>query len=99
MLEVQDDSLVLNIFFLMEYKSRMIVIEERQPIVVPPADFEFEDWRDGVRKNCRHRRIAQTGRRPNLLHFRRNDDAAFFSFVCFPTSCILADDSRSHTVG
>lgn len=49
-LEVRDDCLLLNISFLMEYKNRMIVIEERNPIIVPLADFKFEDWGDGVRK-------------------------------------------------
>jgi hypothetical protein len=50
LLEVRDDSLLLNISFLIEYKNRMIVIEEKEPIVIPFADFKIEDWGDGVRK-------------------------------------------------
>jgi hypothetical protein len=50
LLEVRDDSLLLKISFLLEYKSRMISIEEKDPIVVPFADFKVEDWGDGVRK-------------------------------------------------
>ena len=50
LLEVRDDSLLLKISFLLEYKSRMISIEEKDPIVVPFADFKVEDWGDGVQK-------------------------------------------------
>lgn len=50
LLEVRDDSLLLKISFLLEYKNRMISIEEKDPIVVPFADFKVEDWGDGVRK-------------------------------------------------
>jgi hypothetical protein len=50
LLEVSNDSLLLKISFLMEYKNRMIAIEEKEPIVVPLADFRIEDWGDGVRK-------------------------------------------------
>jgi hypothetical protein len=50
LLEVRDDSLLLKISFLLEHKSRMISIEEKDPIVVPFADFKVEDWGDGVRK-------------------------------------------------
>ena len=50
LLEVRDDSLLLKISFLIEYKSRMISIEEKEPIVVPFKDFNVEDWGDGVRK-------------------------------------------------
>ena len=50
LLEVRDDSLLLKISFLIEYKSRMISIEEKEPIVVPFKDFSVEDWGDGVRK-------------------------------------------------
>jgi hypothetical protein len=50
LLEVRDDSLLLKISFLIEYKSRMISIEEKEPIVVPFKDFQVEDWGDGVRK-------------------------------------------------
>jgi hypothetical protein len=50
LLEVRGDALVLKISFLLEYKDRMIVIEEKEPIVVSLADFKMEDWGDGVRK-------------------------------------------------
>lgn len=50
LLEVRDDSLLLKIYFLLEYKGRMISIEEKEPIVVPFKDFKVEDWGDGVRK-------------------------------------------------
>lgn len=50
LIEVRDDSLLLKISFLLEYKKRMISIEEKDPIVVPFKDFKIEDWGDGVRK-------------------------------------------------
>jgi hypothetical protein len=50
LLEVRDDSFLLKISFLIEYKKRMINIEEKDPIVVPSKDFKVEDWGDGVRK-------------------------------------------------
>jgi len=50
LLEVRDDSLLLKISFLLEYKNRMISIEEKEPIAVPFKDFKVEDWGDGVRK-------------------------------------------------
>jgi hypothetical protein len=50
LLEVSDDSLLLKISFLLEYKGRMISIEEKEPIVVPFKDFRVEDWGDGVQK-------------------------------------------------
>jgi hypothetical protein len=50
LLEVSDDSLLLKISFLVEHKTRMIVIEEKDPIVVPFADFRLEDWGDGIKK-------------------------------------------------
>ena len=50
LLEVRADSLLLKISFLIEYKKRMISIEEKEPIVVPFKDFNVEDWGDGVRK-------------------------------------------------
>ena len=50
LLEVRDDSLLLKISFLIEYKKRMIVIEEKEPIVVPFGDFRVEDWGDGINK-------------------------------------------------
>lgn len=50
LLEVREDSLLLKISFLLEYKKRMITIDEIDPIVVPFKDFKVEDWGDGVRK-------------------------------------------------
>ena len=50
LLEVRDDSFLLKISFLLEYKGRMISIEEKEPIIVPYKDFKVEDWGDGVRK-------------------------------------------------
>ena len=50
LLEIRDDSLLLKISFLIEHKTRMIVIEEKDPIVVPFADFRVEDWGDGIKK-------------------------------------------------
>lgn len=50
LLEVRDDALLLKISFLIEYKKRMIAIEEKEPIAVALKDFKIEDWGDGVRK-------------------------------------------------
>jgi hypothetical protein len=50
LLEVRDDSVMLKISFLIEHRSRMIVIEEKDPIVVPFSDFKVEDWGDGIKK-------------------------------------------------
>lgn len=50
LLEVRDDSLLLKISFLIEYRKRMISIEEKEPIVIPLKDFKVEDWGDGIRK-------------------------------------------------
>ena len=50
LLEIRDDSLLLKISFLLEYKNRMIAIEEKEPIVLSLSDFKIEDWGDGVRK-------------------------------------------------
>ena len=50
LLEIRDDSFLLKISFLLEYKTRMIVIEEREPIVVRFSDFNVEDWGDGIKK-------------------------------------------------
>jgi hypothetical protein len=50
LLEVRDDSLLLKISFLLEYKNHMIAIEEKEPIVVPLSEFKIEDWGDGVSK-------------------------------------------------
>ena len=49
-LEVRADSLLLKISFLIEYKEKMIVIEEKEPIAISLNDFKIEDWGDGVRK-------------------------------------------------
>jgi hypothetical protein len=50
LLEVRDDSVLLKISFLLEYRGRMISIEEKEPITVTFDDFKVEDWGDGVRK-------------------------------------------------
>ena len=50
LLEIRDDSLVWKISFRIEYRKRMIAIEEQEPIVLPLKDFKFEDWGEGIRK-------------------------------------------------
>ena len=50
LLEVRENSLLLKMSFLLEYKGHMISIEEKEPIIVPFKDFRVEDWGDGVRK-------------------------------------------------
>jgi hypothetical protein len=50
LLEVRDDSLLVKISFLIEYRKRMITIEEKEPIVLSLNDFKVEDWGDGIRK-------------------------------------------------
>ena len=50
LLEIRDDAVLVKISFLLEYKKRMISIEEKQPIVLSLQDFRVEDWGDGVRK-------------------------------------------------
>ena len=50
LLEIRDDSIVLKISFLIEYRKQMISIEEKEPIVLALKDFKFEDWGDGIRK-------------------------------------------------
>lgn len=50
LLEVRDDSLLVKISFLLQYKTRMISIEEKAPLVLQFSDFKVEDWGDGVRK-------------------------------------------------
>ena len=50
LLELRDDSLLLKISFLMKYKNRMIVIEEKEPIVLALSGFKIEDWGDGIKK-------------------------------------------------
>jgi hypothetical protein len=50
LLEVRDDSLLVKISFLIEYRKRMITIEEKEPIILSLNDFKVEDWGDGIRK-------------------------------------------------
>lgn len=50
LLEIRDDSIVLKISFLVEYRKRMISIEEKEPIILAFEDFKVEDWGDGIRK-------------------------------------------------
>ena len=50
LLEIRDDSILLRISFLIEYRKRMISIEEKEPIVLALNDFKVEDWGDGIRK-------------------------------------------------
>ena len=50
LLEVRDDSLLVRLSFLIEYRKRMITIEEKEPIVLSLQDFKVEDWGDGIRK-------------------------------------------------
>jgi len=50
LLGIEGDDLILKISFLMEYKKRMISIEEKDRIVISFTDFKVEDWGDGVRK-------------------------------------------------
>ncbi len=50
LLEVRDDSLLVKVSFLIEYRKRMITIEEKEPIVLALKDFKVEDWGDGIRK-------------------------------------------------
>lgn len=50
LMEVQGDRLVLKISFLLEYRKKMISIEEKEGITISFNDFKVEDWGDGVRK-------------------------------------------------
>ncbi len=50
LIEVRDDSFLLKISFLIEYHTRMIAIEEKEPIAIAFKDFKVEDWGDGIRK-------------------------------------------------
>lgn len=50
LLEVRDDSLLVKVSFLIEYRKRMITIEEKEPIILSLKDFKVEDWGDGIRK-------------------------------------------------
>ena len=47
---IEGDNLILKISFLLEYRGKMIWIEEKDRVVLPFADFKVEDWGDGVRK-------------------------------------------------
>ena len=42
LMEMQDNSVLVRISFLVEYKNRMI--EEKQPIALSLEDFRVEDW-------------------------------------------------------
>ena len=44
------DQIGVKISFLLEYRKRMISVEEKDPILLSFADFKVEDWGDGVRK-------------------------------------------------
>ena len=50
LIEVRDDSVLVRISFVIEYKKRMISIEEKQPIVLSFNEYRVEDWGDGIRK-------------------------------------------------
>lgn len=50
LLDVQGDRLILKISFLLEYRKKMISIEEKEGIAIAFSDFKVEDWGDGVRK-------------------------------------------------
>jgi len=50
LLEIGDDTLLLKLSFLIQYKNRMLSIEEKEPIMISLKDFKIEDWGDGVRK-------------------------------------------------
>ena len=50
LVEQRNDLLLLKISFLLEYKGRMISIDEKEPIAVSFKDFKVEDWGDGVRE-------------------------------------------------
>jgi hypothetical protein len=50
LLEVRDDSLLVKLSFLIEYRKHMIAIEEKEPIALSLKDFKVEDWGDGIRK-------------------------------------------------
>jgi hypothetical protein len=50
LLEVRDDAFLVKVSLLLEYRKRMISIEEREPLVLAVKDFKVEDWGDGVRK-------------------------------------------------
>lgn len=47
---IDGDRISLRISFLLEYRKRMISVEEKDPIVLSFGDFKVEDWGDGIRK-------------------------------------------------
>ncbi|HWO42521.1 MAG TPA: hypothetical protein VNO43_12030 [Candidatus Eisenbacteria bacterium] len=50
LLGIEEDNLILKISFLIEYKKKMISIEEKEPIRMAFGEFRVEDWGDGIRK-------------------------------------------------
>lgn len=48
--DIEGDNLILKISFLLQYRKRMISIEEKDRIVLSFTEFRVEDWGDGVRK-------------------------------------------------
>jgi len=50
LLGIEGDNLILKISFLIEYRKKMISIEEKDRIVLCFKDFRIEDWGDGIRK-------------------------------------------------
>lgn len=50
LLDIVEDKLILRISFLLEYRKRMISIEEKDRIVLSYSEFRVEDWGEGVRK-------------------------------------------------
>lgn len=44
------DQISVKISFLLEYRKRMISVEEKDPILLSFGDFKVEDWGDGIRK-------------------------------------------------
>lgn len=50
LLGIEEDNLILKISFLIEYRKKMISIEEKDRIVLSFKDFRIEDWGDGLRK-------------------------------------------------
>jgi hypothetical protein len=50
LLEIRDESLLVKLSFVLEYRKRMISIEEKESVVIPFNDFKVEDWGEGIRK-------------------------------------------------
>ena len=50
LLGIEDEGLILKISFLIEYKKKMVSIEEKDRIVISYSDFDVEDWGDGIGK-------------------------------------------------